>query len=555
MTKRIFHSILWVSSIVFLIGMALMTAVLYQNFGEQLKKELKKEAYYISEAISMEGPEYLASISGQGERITLIDENGKVLYDNKADAEGMENHREREEMKEALQNGQGAAVRRSDTLSRKMVYYALRLSDGTVLRVSSTQYTLAALLGTLLPPVLLILAVMTVASALVANKAAKRIVAPLNQLDLEHPVQNETYEEMTPLLKKLARQQKTIERQIAEAKRQQQEFSVITDNMKEGLLVIDRRSEILASNESAVRLFQMEKAAEEKSILSWDRSEKFQRITKETLKGGHQDAVLELHGRFIRIIANPVKNRDQVEGAVLLFVDVTEKIKREELRREFTANVSHELKTPLTSISGYAELLENGLVKEEDIAVFAGRIFKETQRLISLVNDIMEISQLDEGSLPYEKEKVKLKELSAEILERLEPKAKERGIGLSVEGEETILFTVRKILDEILYNLCDNAIKYNKNGGQVTVTTGERDGKIFLSVRDTGIGILQEHQKRIFERFYRVDKSHSKAIGGTGLGLSIVKHGAACLEAELALKSEEGVGSEFLLTWEACPLE
>ena len=549
MTKRIFHSMIWISFLVFTAGFVLITVLLYQDFENRLEDELKREAGYLAEGIRYEGISYLEAVSDQSERITFVDGDGNVLYDNQADETTMENHKDREEIKEALESGQGEAVRESSTLSQKTIYYALRLSDGTVLRLSSTQSTVFALLSSLLLPLLLILAVMIVVVALVSGRVAKKIVAPLNQLDLEHPDQNDAYEEITPLLRKLLKQQKTIERQLMEAKRQQQEFVVITDNMKEGLLVMDSRGEILSCNGSAMKMFHTDCAVKNQSILSLNRSAEFQKITDGVLAGNHEDTVINLDSRSVRMIANPVFSGDHVEGAVLLMVDVTEKIQREELRREFTANVSHELKTPLTSISGFAELLKNGLVKQEDVSKFGGRIFDEAQRLITLVNDIMEISQLDEGTLPYEKEKVDLYELGAEILNRLEPEAKKEEVALSIEGEKTVLNTVRKVLDEVIYNLCDNAIKYNQKGGRVVVAVGTKNGKKFVSVKDTGIGIPAEHQSRIFERFYRVDKSHSRKIGGTGLGLSIVKHGALCLGAEITLISEVGKGSEFILVW------
>ena len=549
MTKRIFRSILLVSGLVLLVGLGCMLAIFRQYFDGQLEKELQQEASYLSIAVEDSGADALEKLSSQRERVTWVGADGKVLFDNRADSEGMENHSGREEIQEALENGSGQATRYSSTLGEKTVYYALRLEDGTVLRVSTTQYTTASIILGMLQPVLWILILALVLSGIFASRASKAIVAPLNKLDLDNPELNEPYEEVAPLLGKIGHQQRTIRRQLKEARRQQEEFAMITGHMEEGLLVIDKQTDLLSWNPSALRLLGSKEARAETSVLSLNRSEPFQKAVEGALAGSRTETLLEVNGVFCRISANPVLDEGAVKGAVLLLVDVTETMQRENLRREFTANVSHELKTPLTSISGFAEILQDGLVQPQDIRKFAGRIFDEAQRLIVLVSDVIKISQLDEGSVPYEAETVELSEMVNGILTRLTPAAEKNQITLHTEGTAK-LRTVKPILEEVLYNLCDNAVKYNRKGGKVSVDLRQEKDFIEVSVSDTGIGIPAADQSRVFERFYRVDKSHSKEIGGTGLGLSIVKHGAAYLGASLDLQSSPGEGSTFTLHWE-----
>lgn len=550
MTKRIFRSILLTSALVLVIGLAFVMGILYRQFGNQLEKELQNEANYLAVAVNEQGVDALSGLSSGAERITLVAEDGTVLFDNRADTDSMDNHAEREEISEARTNGFGMAVRDSDTLSEKTVYYALRLDNGDVLRISSTQYTVFKIILNLLPPFILIVVIMVLLSALFASRASKKIVDPLNKLDLEHPENNECYDELTPMLSQISRQNRTIEAQLADAKRQQEEFTLITEHMNEGILVIDRQTDLLSCNSSALHLLGAAKGQKPVgSVLTLNRSEPFRKAVETSLKGEHCDTWMEVDSLFCQIIANPVRNDGRVEGAVLLLVDVTEKMQRENLRREFTANVSHELKTPLTSISGFAEILQNGMVQEKDTKKFAGRIFEEAQRLITLVSDIIKISQLDEGCLPYTKEPVSLDEVAKDIFRRLQPAAEKLNLSLKLEGGPVTLNTVRPILDEVLYNLCDNGVKYNKKGGSVTIALKQDLSGTEISVSDTGIGIPVADQKRVFERFYRVDKSHSKEIGGTGLGLSIVKHGAAYLGAEVAVDSTVGEGTTFTLRW------
>ena len=548
MTKRIFKSIILASVIVLLASGGLTMGVLYNHFGNQLEEELRTEAEFLSIAVENEGMGAFDSIPSEAERITYIDTDGTVLFDNRSNADDMENHLDREEIQEAMEDGSGMAVRESDTLSQRTLYYALRLADGTVLRVSSTQYSLPGLLGGMIQPLLIILILMLILAGFLASRLAKNIVNPLNRLDLDHPEENQTYEEVAPLLTKINRQQKSLQAEIADAKRQQEEFSIITDNMEEGFLVIDSHTEVLSYNSSALRLLGAREQDARQSVLALNRSESFQRTVEKVLGGQHVISNQEFQGITCQVAANPVFQDGKVTGAVILILDVTEKMKGEQMRREFTANVSHELKTPLTSISGFAEIISDGFVKPEDTKKFAGRIFKEAQRLITLVNDVIKISQLDEGKLPYEKETIDLYEMAREILKRMEDHAKNEGVHLYLYGPHIKTNAVKSILDEILYNLCDNGIKYNKKGGSLTVTIGQDEERPQITVEDTGIGISEEDQKRIFERFYRVDKSHSKAIGGTGLGLSIVKHGTMFLGADMKVESTLGEGSRFILT-------
>ena len=547
MTKRIFTSIILASVIVLLASGGLTMGVLYNHFGNQLEEELRTEAEFLSIAVENEGMGAFDSIPSEAERITYIDTDGTVLFDNRSNADDMENHLDREEIQEAMEDGSGMAVRESDTLSQRTLYYALRLADGTVLRVSSTQYSLPGLLGGMIQPLLIILILMLILAGFLASRLAKNIVNPLNRLDMDHPEENQTYEEVAPLLTKINRQQKSLQAEIADAKRQQEEFSIITDNMEEGFLVIDSHTEVLSYNSSALRLLGAREQDARQSVLALNRSESFQRTVEKVLGGQHVISNQEFQGITCQVAANPVFQEGKVTGAVILILDVTEKMKGEQMRREFTANVSHELKTPLTSISGFAEIINDGFVKPEDTKKFAGRIFKEAQRLITLVNDVIKISQLDEGKLPYEKEEVDLYEAVRETFLRIEDHAKAEGVHLYLYGPHIKSNTVKTILDEIIYNLCDNGIKYNKKGGSLTVTISQEGEKPVVTVEDTGIGISEEDQKRIFERFYRVDKSHSKAIGGTGLGLSIVKHGTMFLGADMKVESTLGEGSKFIL--------
>ena len=545
MTKKIFKSSILASVIVLIIGMACVLGVLYRHFGGQIINELKKEAEYLSYGVELKGKDYLENVNEQDSRITYIDDAGNVLYDSMADEEAMENHKDREEFQEAEETGVGQAERISDTLSERTLYYAVRLSDNSVLRVSSTQDSVLALTVQLIPPALGILAVLIILACFFASRIASRIVEPLNSLDLEHPEENMVYEEVAPLLSKIHKQNGQIRLQIEEARRNQEEFRIITENMQEGLLVIDAYTMILSGNSSVWKMFQVWEPKIGESVYSLDRTEDFRKVIEKVLKGEHGSALLHVDNEFIHLIANPVTEDGSTVGAVLVLMNETEKVQRESLRREFSANVSHELKTPLTSISGYAEIIQGGLVRDEDIRGFAGRIYREAQRLIQLVEDTIKISQLDEGANPYEWEDVDVCQLAKEVCGNLKDVAYKKNVHLFIEGKEVYCRAVRPILEEVLYNLCDNGIKYNRDDGTVSIHIEEEEENVRIVVKDTGIGIPREDISRVFERFYRVDKSHSREIGGTGLGLSIVKHGVTFLGGTVDMISELGKGTEI----------
>ena len=547
MTKKIFKSSILVAAAVLIFGIACVMAILYQHFGKQINTELKKEATYLVYGVEENGIDYLKQIKEKDDRITYIAEDGTVLYDNQADAATMENHGDRKEIQEALKTGSGHAERTSKTLSQKTLYYALRLSDNSVLRVSSTQYSVWVLLMELVPPLIGIAVVMLILAAIMSVHMANKIVEPINNVDLEHPEENQIYEELSPLLSKIHRQNREIQNQLELAKQQQQEFSLITENMQEGLIVIDRYTMILSANSSAWNLFRVDKVCQGESVYCLDRAEDFRHAIEQVLSGEHAELILKLNGSDIQLIANPVVRGQKTEGAVILLVNVTEKLERENLRREFSANVSHELKTPLTSISGFAEIMQGGLVKNEDIPKFAGRIYKESQRLLQLVEDVIQISQLDEEKTSYVWEPVDVYQVCKSAFDSLKEKAYKMNVHLYICGESMKMEAIRTLLEEAVYNVCDNAIKYNRNDGSVSIFLEQTAQEVQIVVKDTGIGIPREDQDRVFERFYRVDKSHSKEIGGTGLGLSIVKHAVSTLDGSVGLRSEVGSGTEICM--------
>ena len=469
--------------------------------------------------------------------------DGTVLYDNTADPASMENHADRVEIQEAMRGSRGTSVRESATLSEKTIYAARRLSDGSVIRLAGAQRTVAVLLLSMIQPLLIILALSLLLAAVLASRLSKGMIQPILNLDLEHPEQCETYDELSPLLTRIRRQNDTIQRQMETLRQRQQEFTALTENMSEGFLLLDQRGHVLSYNSGALRLLGAAPPREEANVLTLDRGENFRQTVETALAGTRCQEHLERSGRQVQLLADPVFRGEQVAGAVLVLVDVTEREQGEQMRREFTANVSHELKTPLTAISGMAEIIKNGMVKPEDVAGFAADIYKECQRLITLVEDVIHLSRLDEGGAGLEKEPVELLGLCRKAVQRLEPLAQSGQVTIKTEGTPCTLPGIPGILEEIVYNLCDNAIKYNRPGGSVTVTVTPTKAGTELAVSDTGIGIPPEDQQRVFERFYRVDKSHSKEIGGTGLGLSIVKHGAMLHDARVELESTLGQGT------------
>ncbi len=546
MTKKIFRSIFLVAVIVFLACTSIIMAVMYGYFSTVQQAKLKDQTDLIVRGEALDGAAYFEGLSPDGYRVTWIDHDGSVLYDSEAAADTMENHKDREEVREAFDNGIGESSRYSSTLSTKTLYRAVLLNDGTVVRVSVTQYTVLSLLLGMVQPIFAVFIVCIVISFLLAHNVAKRIVEPLNVVDLDHPLENDVYDELSPLLVKIDRQQRRIADQKTILQRQQEEFALVTDHMNEGLILLNEKAEVLSINRAAMGLFHAGKESVGCDFLTVDRSIALQNTVKAALQGKHGEVLLTRNGRKYQMNASAILRDGVISGAVLLFFDVTDAADAEQQRREFTANVSHELKSPLQSIMGSAELLENGLVKAEDVPRFVGHIRSEAARLVVLIDDIIRLSQLDEGD-ELTAEPVDLLALAQDTAASLADKAEKNGITLKVQGEPLTYRGVRRLLSEILFNLCDNAIKYNRPNGSVTVTVAKEEKGIALSVADTGIGIPPEHLNRIFERFYRVDKSHSKETGGTGLGLSIVKHAAQYHGATVEVQSKEGEGTRFTI--------
>lgn len=554
MTRKIFQSIIAVVISVLLLSLALITGVLYNHFETTMLDQLRTTAQFAEQGVEQEGMAYFDSLHAQNCRVTWIAADGTVKYDNRSDPKIMENHADRQEVREAMENDSGTSVRRSSTLSEHTMYYAKRLSDGTVLRLSMSQRSVLFLMGGMLSPLVFIFLAACLLAGVLSYRVSKKIVKPLSEIDLKHPEQVETYDELSPFLQRIAAQNREIDARMAEIRKQQQEFSMITENMSEGLFVVDRNYQILSYNKSAMQIFGMDPRQEHENLLAVNRSEGFRNAVDSALKGRHTQENLELNGRVYQIIANAVCQPDFAEdmvGAVILVLDVTEKEAQEQYRREFTANVSHELKTPLTSISGIAEIIRNGIVKPEDIPHFAGKIYDESQRLITLIGDIIKLSRLDENQVPMERETVDMLEMARDVVQQLSSVARKNGVTLVANGTHGQVQGVRQVLGEMVYNLCENAVKYNRAGGRVWVDVQQVADHVVLRVKDTGIGIPAAEQGRIFERFYRVDKSHSKAVGGTGLGLSIVKHGAALHHATISVSSEPEQGTEITLTFPA----
>lgn len=546
MTKKIFHSILLVAGTVLLASLLVIMGCLYEYFGSVEKKQLRDELELAAVAVEKNGTEYLSQLSSERYRLTWIENDGTVLYDTVTDAESLENHADRVEVKQALEYGEGESTRYSSTLLQKTMYCAERLADGSVLRISMSRATAGVLLVGMGQPILVVLIVALILSSVLAKSLSRRIVQPLNKLDLEHPLENDAYEELAPLLGRINRQHLQIDEQMDELQRQQTEFSQITSSMREGLVLLDEKEHVLSINPAAEKLFGTDESCVGQDFLTIDRSHDMSLAIERAMDKGHSEARVERGGRIWQFDVSRIGASGAAVGAVLLAFDITERETAEQTRREFTANVSHELKTPLQGIIGSAELLENGMVKQEDVPRFVGHIRKEAQRLVTLIGDIIRLSQLDEGD-EMPRETVDLLTLSQEAADDLKTAAAEKHIAIAVEGESETIGGVRRLLYEVIYNLCDNAIKYNVEGGSMKVSVGERDGKAFVSVADTGIGIAPEHQSRIFERFYRVDKSHSKASGGTGLGLSIVKHAVQYHHGTVELHSEEGKGTTICI--------
>lgn len=550
MNRKIFRSSLITVFLVLIATIVLIMGTLFCFFEKQVQKELENEAEFIALAVRNEGIGYFDDFKSANNRVTLIDRDGTVLYDSVADPAALDNHAEREEIKAAMENGEGMSIRYSATLTEKTVNYAVQLSDESILRISTKQYTVFSILMGLLPSILFIMLVALILTLVLSSRVSRAIIEPINRLDLEVPENNETYEELTPLLRKIADQKQTIEEQLADAHKKQEEFRLITENMSEGLLVIDQDANLLTYNSAALKLLDIVPHTD-RSVLRFCRAKEFREVISDALSGKRGENIMVREERSYSLIANPVFQEGTAIGAVIVILDITESEKRDALRREFTANVSHELKTPLTSISGFAELMKAGDVSEEHVIDFSASIYDEAQRLITLVNDIIKLSELDGQSISFESERLDLYEVSAEVVSLLENEAVRRNITFHLTGGRAEIMGVRKLLVEMLYNLCDNAIKYNKEGGTVDVIVDQNREGVSVTVLDTGIGIPAAHQSRVFERFYRVDKSHSKQVGGTGLGLAIVKHGAMYHHAKIHMESAVDQGTAITLLFPA----
>lgn len=546
MTKKIFQSIFTVALVVLLASIGIATSFLYDHFNTSQVKQLKAELSLVADTVNEVGVEYFENFDSSVFRFTVVDEDGTVLYDTQVKPSEMENHADREEIAEAFKSGTGSSARNSSTLTEKTFYEAVRLENGDVLRISVSQLTVGALILGMLPAIVAIVLIAAVVAGILSHTMAKKVTEPLMKLDLDNPSENNTYEELTPILTKVHRQHKQIKTQMEILRRKSDEFEQIISSMNEGLVLLDEHGMVLSMNASAKRIFAVKKDVKGSDFLLVDRTSKMSKAICNALAGNHSKYTEERNGSEYQFTVDPTISNDKVLGVVILVFDISERAFAERNRQEFTANVSHELKTPLQSIIGSAELLENGLVKPEDTKRFVANIRKEATRLVSLINDIIRLSQLDENSEPAT-ETVELTEVAKEVVEVLTSSAAKRNIELSVEGEPCTIFGVRRYIYEIIYNLCDNAIRYNVDNGRVFINIGKDNGQAVVTVKDTGIGIPPEHHSRIFERFYRVDKSHSKETGGTGLGLSIVKHAVAYHHGKLKLDSTPGKGTTITI--------
>ena len=544
MTSRIFRSIFSVAVAVLAASLFIVTAVLCRYFENIEAEQLKDELSLSAGAVEQLGEAYLQNLEAERYRLTWVSPDGRVLFDSHADETGMENHADREEIREALISGSGNSVRQSSTLTEKTIYRALRLNDGSVLRISVSRATALMLVLGMLPPIILVLLFATALSSYLAQRMARRVVEPLNDLDLDRPLENEAYDELSPLLHRIHAQHEEIENKLRTLKQKEDEFDQITGSMKEALILLDSRGRILSINPAARTLFSTGGACFGEDFLSLERRQSMRQALEQAKAQGHWEFREKINGKEYQFDLSRIDSATDEPGMVILAFDISEQINAERNRREFTANVSHELKTPLQSIIGSAELLENGIVRTEDISRFVGHIHKEAARLVALIDDIILLSHLDEeADMP--REEFCLRELAEEVCESLADAAAQKGLSMEVKGDAGMMKGVRRLIYELIYNLCDNAIKYNREGGSVKVSVTEKGDELTLNVLDSGIGIPTEHLDKIFERFYRVDKSHSRQSGGTGLGLSIAKHAAQYHHGKISVKSEAGKGSLF----------
>lgn len=542
MTRKIFLSIMAAAAVVLLCSVLIIMGCLYDYFGGVQERQLEDELALAQTGVECSGKTYLKALEGESYRLTWIAPSGEVLFDSQADESSMENHAQREEVRQALETGEGQSSRYSSTLLEKTIYYAKKLTDGSILRISISRATAGVLVMGMLQPMLVVLAAALILALVLAKRISARIVAPLNRLDLEKPLENDTYEELSPLLTRINQQRRQIDAQLRTLQQKKDEFDQITASMNEGLVLMNEKGTVLSINPAARELFHAEPDCVGQDFLTVERSHEISCAIRRALEEGHAELRVERGGREYQLDISRIESEGTVIGAVLLAFDVTEQAFAERNRREFTANVSHELKTPLQSIMGSAELIENGLVKQEDMPRFVGHIRTEAARLVTLIEDIIRLSQLDEGGeFPFEP--VDLKKLAEEASASLASAAAEKQVTIRVHGDDRQITTVRRLASEIIYNLCDNAVKYNREGGSVDVTIDGTAHGAVVTVQDTGIGIPPEHQSRVFERFYRVDKSHSRQSGGTGLGLSIVKHAVQYLGGRIELESQPGKGT------------
>lgn len=555
MTKKIFKSILSVALVILLSSLVMIIGVLYDYFRGVQKNQLRTELAFAAEGVEDSGVSYLEGLNDDSCRITLVGEDGTVLYDSVESAEKMGNHADREEIKEAREYGTGEASRYSSTLTEQTIYISKLLSDGSVLRVSVSHATVPALVFGMLQPLIVVLLLAFILSSVLAHRLSEKIVEPLSAIDLDKPLENNTYDELAPVLSHIEKQHRQIARQMYDLDRSRSEFEAVTHNMKEGLVLTSEKGEIISINPSAASFFlgvkpdsaefyEHEKGCIGKDFLTLDRSRETHELIERAQANGEAESRVSRWGREYQLNASRVLSDGKFTGIVLLIFDVTDKVFAERNRREFTANVSHELKTPLQSIMGSAELIENGLVKPEDMKDFSDRIYKEAARLLTLIEDIIRLSQLDEN-VELAWENLDIAKMASDTAALLRDTAEKKNVKINLDCEPTEIYGVRQLYSEIIYNLCENAIKYNKDGGSVTVSVHPKNGGIELTVSDTGIGIPPEHRSRVFERFYRVDKSHSKATGGTGLGLSIVKHAVQYLGGQIDLTSRVGEGTKI----------
>ena len=542
MRKKIFRSIFTVALVVLLASIGIATSFLYDHFNTSQQSQLQAELQLVADTVNEVGVEYFETFDSSVYRFTVVGADGTVLYDTQAVANEMENHADREEIIEAFQSGKGSSARTSSTLTEKTFYEAVLLENGDVLRISASQVTLGALIVGMLPAIFVIIIIATIVAIFLSLTMAKQVTEPLVNLDLEHPAENVAYEELTPILTKLHKQHKQIKKQTKSIRRKSEEFDQIVASMNEGLVILDEHAMILSINQAAKEIFGVNKDAKGDDFLLYDRTSKTSKAIWDALEEKHSEYTEERNGSVFQFTVNPIELSGKVLGVIILVFDITDRAFAERNRQEFTANVTHELKTPLQSIIGSAELLETGLVKDEDKEKFIGNIRKEASRLVNLINDIIRLSQLDEN-LESATETVELMSVANEVVDVLSASASKKNVSLYVDGEPCTICGVKRYIYEIIYNLCDNAIRYNIDGGKVTIKIYKESGSPEISVTDTGIGIAPEHHNRIFERFYRVDKSHSKETGGTGLGLSIVKHAVQYHKAKVMLDSAVGKGT------------